>query len=129
MRDFSKRRGRAREFFRSLVAMVGAIILAVVMIVALRAAWDIYEKFAHAGVAREAAERELEKLQKREVEVRAAVGELSSERGVEAAVRERFGVVLPGEGVIRVVRNETLEEVPKEKKSFWQRLWNTLWPW
>lgn len=124
MRDFSKRRGRAREFLRSLVAMAGAMILAVVAIVALRAAWNMYEKFAEAGVAREAAEGELEKLQRREEEVKATVVRLSSERGIEAAVRERFGVARPSEGEIRIVRDESAQEDVSEKKTFWQQLFD-----
>lgn len=129
MRDFSKRRGRAREFLRSLGAMAVALVLAVATILSLRAAWHMYEKFAHAGAARHAAEEELEKLQKREAEVQAAVGELSSERGIEAAVRERFGVVREGEGEIRIVRDESSGEAPKKQETLWQRLWKILSPW
>jgi len=38
--------------------------------------------------------------------VNATLYSLGSERGVEAAVRERFGVVKSGEGEIRIVRDK-----------------------
>lgn len=66
----------------------------------------MYDKFVAASEADAAAQSELEEIRKQHGEIGAAVEALMSERGVEAGVRERFGVARPGEGQIDIIRRE-----------------------
>ena len=131
MEDFSKVRHRqGLELLRLCATVAGTVALAFLIIVSARAAWDMYGKFSAASESRQAAESELQALQEKKERVEAAVVSLSSERGVEAEVRERFGVAKPGEGEIKIVRDESQDapDVSKSKNIF-QRIWEALFVW
>lgn len=129
MRDFKKRRTKGSEMLRVSLGLIGVLGLAAVAFMASRAAWDMYGKFAAASVARAEAEGQLADLQDREAKIEADVAELSSERGIEAAVRERYGVAKPGEGQIAIVRQASTSEPLREESGFFQSLWRSLFVW
>jgi cell division protein FtsB len=90
----------------------------------------MYQKFAEASGAHEAAQEELAALKERHAQVEAAVASLSSERGLEAEIRNRFGVAREGEGEIKIVRDEEVKEPGElQKKSLWQRILNAFAIW
>ncbi len=104
MRGFERRHSGITVWgFLTRSALV--LLLFVILIFAVRSAWGMYQRFANASEGHEAATRELEALKEREGEVKASVANLSSERGVEAEIRERYGVGKPGEGKIEIVRD------------------------
>ena len=82
----------------------GVLALAALAFFATRAAWDMYQKFAASAQADEAAGKELASLKDEQAKVGAAIESLSSDRGVEVGIRERYGVARPGEGEITIVR-------------------------
>jgi len=113
-----------------LLGVAGVLVLAAASFVAARAAWDMYGKFAAASQARTDAEVELAQLQEQYAHVETEVASLNTERGVEAAVRERYGVAKPGEGEIDIVRQSpTSTAATAGQDSWFARLWHSLFVW
>lgn len=131
MRDFSKNRyRRSYELLRLIAGILGVLVLTFLVVVSTRAAWGMYQKFTQAGQGRQAAEEELASLKEKEERISTAVVALSSERGIEAEVRARFGVVKPGEGEIKIVRDKDEEKtLSGEPQSIWARIWEALFVW
>lgn len=129
MSEFKKRRTGRAELARALLGTLGIAALALAAFGLSRAAWDMYGKFAEAAAARASAEGQLADLQSREQKIRADVAALSSERGVEAAVRERYGVARPGEGQIDIVRQAASSTALKQERGLWEGLWRMLFVW
>ena len=131
MQDFSKRRhSRSFELVRLGGSILGVLLLAFLVVVSARAAWDMYGKFTQASEEREGAEKQLQALQERETQVSAAVEALSSPRGVEAEIRARFGVAKPGEGEIQIVRDEkNSTAVTEQSQNVFERMWRALFMW
>ncbi|MEK7109122.1 MAG: hypothetical protein AAB919_01670 [Patescibacteria group bacterium] len=89
---------------------LGFVVMAALGAVALgsaRAAWDMYQKFSDASAADAAAQSELAGMQAQYQGVSGTVSDLQTERGLEAAIRARYGVGKPGEGEIDIVRQAT----------------------
>lgn len=92
--------------------VAGSCIIAVLLIIAflaVKSAYGMYHTFSVAAAEAEGARVELDALRAQEAHVKATLAALGTERGVEEAVRERFGVARPGEGEIRIVRDEGKE--------------------
>ncbi len=129
MREFKKRRTVGAELLRVSAGVAGVVALAGVAALASHAAWDMYGKFAEAAAARAAAETQLQELQTRHQNIEADVQALSSERGLEAQVRERYGVARPGEGQITIIRQASSTEVLRQEPGLLQKLWQLLTVW
>lgn len=131
MQEFKKRRSRNEEILRLSVRTLGAVLLLVVTVFAVRAAWGMYGKFIQARNAKLATDIQLSDMQGQYEQVGASVEALSSSRGVEAQIRQRYGVVKPGEGEIRIVLNaaSTSDESIRPPSNIVMRIWNTIFPW
>lgn len=131
MRSWSKkRRGAGFTLLRNLGGIAAIIILALLAAVSARAAWNMYEKFTQASVGRQSAQHEFDELKEKKERVSAAVEALSSQRGVEAEIRQRFGVALPGEGEIKIVRDQSGEgSASKEPQNAWEWIVETFFVW
>jgi len=130
MREFKKRRNQKGEALNLCLRVLGCLVLFGITVLAVRATWSMYGKLSEASVGQEAAEAQLAALQTQEARVATSVADTSSTRGVEAQVRQRFGVARPGEGVIQIVRDQasTSAQTPTPK-SWWVRIWHTLFVW
>ena len=96
----------------------------------MKASWGRYQKLARASDAEHTARIQLVALEVRGAEVSASVVGLSSPRGVEAEVRQRFGVARPGEGEIAIIETEPqATTTPPVPESFFYRLFHTLFVW
>ncbi len=129
MREFKKRRTIGAEILRMSLGALGVLALGLVAFGASRAAWTMYGKFTEAAAARAGAEAQLQELEQRDQTIKADVAALSSNRGVEAALRERYGVALPGEGEINIVRQASSTGPFIEQVGFLQKLWQLLFVW
>lgn len=118
-----------REIPRMLLGCAGIVALAALAFVAARATWDMYGKFAAASEARTDAESQLAQLQSQYARVATQVEELNTERGVEAAVRQRYGVARPGEGEITIVRQASTTDSTRSDESWFSKLWSSLFVW
>ncbi len=129
MQDFSKRHRQRDLLQKFVIKVVGAILLIAVAFVAARAAYNMYGKFAGASEARKNAEERLALLVEQKEQVGSVVEALDSRRGVEAQIRERYGVAKPGEGRIEIVR-EGASTSPRslEEKNIFVRFLDFIWP-
>lgn len=117
------------EVLKVSAGVAGIVALAGVAFIASRAAWGMYGKFAEAAVSRASADVQLQDLRERRQKIDVDVQALSSERGLEAQVRERYGMARPGEGEINIVRQATTSEVLKQSPGILQKLWQMLTVW
>jgi hypothetical protein len=97
---------------------------------AVRGAWGMYQKFAAASEADAASQVELGALKEQVSQVGASAAALSSTRGVEAGVRERYGVARPGEGQIDIIRRDATTTAPKAAEpNMFQKIFHALFVW
>lgn len=131
MREFKRNHTTQHHLLRFGALLFGVCALFLVTTAAVRAAWSMYGKFTEASSASSVAKQELAALQNRKSVVRAALLSLSSERGVEAQVRARFGVALPGEGAIHIVRDDAGNVAPPavQGENVLVRLFRSLIVW
>jgi len=129
MQDFAKRRKTA-TIVGIIKSLGGLLLLVVVTFVAVRAAWGMYGKFAEAAQSDELAHKQLAALQTQATQVSASVDSFGSSRGLEAEVRERYGVVKPGEGQIQIVRDaSTTPSRGPAGQNIFIRVWQALFGW
>lgn len=95
---FEKR--RMRRFFFSRVL---TIVLFVVCIFLAHAAWAAYQKASFAQEHKDEAQAEQQKLQARADILHDDIAELSTDRGLESALRSRFDVGREGEQLVVLV--------------------------
>lgn len=88
-----------RLMWRRLIA----VLLLVVIAIALRGVWGVYQKSQESRVLKIEAQAQLGDLQKREQELRTDISNLKSDRGVEAELRERYSLAKEGESVVVIV--------------------------
>jgi len=129
LRDFKTHHTRDHAVWRFFLALCVTGILLVISTLSVRAAWDMYQTFNTAMIERSATESELATLHAAHVAMLATVKSFSSDRGLETAVRERFGMVRPGEGEIRIVRTKEEETPEAGEPSKFGQLFNALFTW
>lgn len=121
MPDFYKRRKLLRYAYSRGTIAVLLVLLSFFGYVA----YGAYSKSAEARDRKDEVARELEKLHEREATLKADIEALNSERGAEAALRERYQVGREGEEVLVLLTQESEEVpgvVPVEPPGFWKRL-------
>jgi cell division protein FtsB len=77
--------------------------LAIVLIPLTLATWSVYERERAASLETRATKAAHDELVARRAALEANLGALGTPRGIEAAIRERYPVVRPGEEVISFV--------------------------
>ncbi|HEV7449365.1 MAG TPA: hypothetical protein VGP13_02385 [Candidatus Paceibacterota bacterium] len=130
MQDYRKRRSSKQDVMRAVLGALGVLLLALVAFFAVKAAWGMYGKFAAASEADAAAHADLDGLKKQYTQVGAAAEALSSDRGMEAGVRERYGVAKPGEGQIDIIRREaTTSAAAADEPNIFVKIFRALFVW
>ena len=130
MREFKKRRSQKEEIFLLAVKGAGAVVLLIVTVFLMRAAWGMYDKMTTASRAQEEAETQLGIAEAQRKEINSTLSQITSERGIEQQIRERYGVVRPGEGEIDIIRDAKATSTPQVlKESWWQRIFRALFVW
>jgi len=90
----------------------------------------MYGKFTAASEADANAQVELAELKNQQTQVGAAAKSLSSSRGIEAGVRERYGVARPGEGQIDIVRRQATTSVESQGgPGIFTKIFRALFVW
>lgn len=96
----------------------------------VRAAWDMYGRLTIATAGQQDAEVRLANLEAQKASISASVAQLSSARGEEALLREHYGVVRPGEGVVQIVDQTSAASSTNSGAQGWlKRLFHTLFSW
>ena len=120
MLEFQEKR-KIKRFFYSKVTLIFLIILIFLL---LKMVWSVYEKQALTkdNLAKTAAS--FEGLQAREKMLSSSIDKLKTDSGIEQEIREKYGLVKPGEEVIVIVDGEdsTSSEPVSSEISFWQKV-------
>ena len=89
----------------------------------LQSVWSLVAKQRLTEKEETLAQGELAELLARKAELEKKIDSLETKRGVEAVLREKFPIALPGEKVINIVSDESLEIIaPKARAPWWQKL-------
>lgn len=130
MREFKKHRSRRAELLNFGMRLAGALVLLALTVGMVRAAWDMYGRLNAASAGQQDAEVQLASLETQKKTISASVDQLSSARGQEALLREHYGVVKPGEGVIQIVAQASTTASAGAASHGWlQSLFHTLFSW
>ncbi len=130
MREFKKRRSRHGEYLYVGARTLGVVALFIITIAAARAAWGMYGKLAEATQGQEEAQGQLATLEGQKASVTTSIHDLSSDRGLESQVRERYDLARPGEGEIDIVEDSSSSAVSSTPPpSPWHRLISALFGW
>lgn len=110
---------------RRLYSRTSRVALFIILIVLMKATWNIYTKHAESADNVSRAERERAELQARQAELSGKIQDLETGEGKDRAIREKFGVAKDGETLVMIVRGkETAPTTTPETKRSW---WGTVW--
>lgn len=119
MMEFQEKR-RLKNFFYCKFTL---FVLLVIVIWLANAVWNVYKKqdYTKVNLAKTAAS--LEGLQAREKMLSSEIERLKTKDGTEAEIREKYGLVKPGEEVIVVIdEGDTNHDITPAPAGFWQRI-------
>lgn len=130
MNDYRKPQTN-HDIARFFAGFCVVLVLFAISTVAVKAAYGMYQTFSVAAGEAESVATELDTLQIQYVKVNETLASLGTSRGVEKAVRERFGVVRPGEGEIRIVRDDGVTETDtgEEENNMFLQFFQSLLVW
>lgn len=107
-----------------MYSKITLVALVIVIIFLTNAVWGVYKKqdLTKDNLAKTAAN--LESLQAREKMLSSEIDRLKTEGGTEAEIREKYGLVKPGEEVIVLVeKDDSMDSgVVSSNISFWRKV-------
>jgi len=120
MLEFQEKR-KIKRFFYSRVVLVCLLILILLL---LKMVWGVYEKQALTKDNLAKTATSFEGLQAREKMLSLSIDKLKTDNGIEQEIREKYGLVKPGEEIIVVVDGEdnTSSGSVSSEISFWQKV-------
>jgi hypothetical protein len=130
MTEFRKP-GRGKKELQSLaLRTLAAAALLVITTLLLRAAWGMYTKMIAASEGQRQTENQLARLEKQQKGVVVTLSELASVRGEEEEIRQRFGLVKPGEGEIQIIeRAQASSTALEDGEPWWRHILRALVVW
>ena len=99
MATLRERRDPVRIFARRLM-LLGLFLL---VVLAMSGVWGVYRKDQESAILKEEAVAQLNALSSQQDQLAASIGELQTERGKEAALRQQYNVGNAGEGMVIIV--------------------------
>ena len=96
-----------------LYSITSIIILSILLIILVKAVWNIYQKEEESRKAREISNGKLLELKTRESKLLAETESLKTNLGLEEEIRSKFSVAKPGEEVILIVPKEKIAAPPE----------------
>lgn len=105
---------RRKRDYKKLIIRGGSIaLLTLITFYFARGAVRMYGRYSEATTESRAAQSELMDLETRKAALEKDTNRLSSQRGLEEELRKRYGVALPGEGVIELSQSEATTSTAK----------------
>lgn len=123
---------RNRSKFRVIISSPITLILALALLVLTgRAAMGIHAKALESAEKLTEAQMNLDRLQSNQANLEARIGELSTDAGREASIREKYHAIAPGEEVVVIVDDQpssaaATSGAPVEHLSWWQRAFRAV---
>ena len=101
------------------------IILLLLVFLALRSNWIIYEKKRASDELKESSQARVDELKNRANEIEAKIEHLSTPSGVEDEIRSKFNVAKEGENIVIVLEDDSLDASSTQSKiGFWTKIWH-----
>ena len=124
MREFQDRR-KAKKFLHSRYAI--AFLIIIIALVS-RGVWGIYMKYEKSSALAEKSRADLAVLQERQEALSKSISALNTEEGREKELRDRFGVVKPGEKMVILVDNVPVAKtsVNTVNDSWWRKFLESI---
>jgi cell division protein FtsB len=111
---------KKRSWFRSPIV---SVVLIICIIWGAYSVTKVYFKDHEAIELRDQEARQLVDLNEKQAQLTNQIDSFSSERGIEAEVRNRYRVERPGENLVIVVDNSDSAQVPQQSKpTLWQKI-------
>ncbi len=97
-------------------------VLALLGILVLFFAWNVFRfmgKMRETAKNKNIVETKITELQQIKEKLNSNIAKLKTDAGLEESIREKFGLAKEGEGMIVVVEDKNMPEVPKNPDSGW----------
>ena len=111
---------KKKSWFRSPIV---SVVLIICIIWGVFSVINAYNKDDEAVDLRNEQSRQLADLNEKQVQLTTQIANFSSERGIEAEIRNRYRVERPGENLVIVVDNSDTTQVQSQlKPTLWQKI-------
>ena len=110
--------GQRKDPVRVLRRWLLLLVLLIIVAIAARGVWGIFQKQAESRALRDEAHVQLTDLQKREVGLRADTERLKTNRGIEETLRTQYNLAKSGEGLIVIVEPQSQAVTPTPTNWF-----------
>lgn len=104
-----------------LISWPFIIILFVIVVIFIINLFSFSRKMQESIKNKEIVEQRIIEINKNKEKLQNNIKKLQSENGIEENIRENFGLIKEGEGVVVIVDNKN-EVVPKEESTFWTKI-------
>ena len=123
MAKFQAHPNLIRKILQSKFFLIFVIFLFFFMV---KGVYGVYVKNKLARENVEITKVELANLKEKRDDLLFELNKVSTDRGVEEELRKNFSVAAPGEKVIVVVEDDTIETAPEleVEKTWWQKFWS-----
>ncbi len=120
-------RHHKESFYHSRFWIVVLLVICVILTISVI---KIYLKYNHAKSVRDDYRAELAQVQQHEADLEKNIGALSTERGKEEEIRDRYRVVKQGEQMILIIddnqEKESKNEQGVEEEGFFKEIWSKI---
>ena len=122
MLEFQEKR-KIKKLFYSKITLVCLVVLIVLL---LNMVWDLYKKQETTKDNLTKTAATFEELQAREKMLSSEIDRLKTEGGIEEEIRDKYGLVKPGEEVIMMVNQDdsTSSDATSSGDGLWQKIGN-----
>lgn len=113
-----------RKIKKYLYSRVTLVFLVIGIALLSNAVWGVYKKQDMTKDNLDKVATSLESLRGREAMLQSEIDRLQTQSGIEEEVREKYGLIKPGEEVIIMVNKEGGSDsaLDDEKADFWQKV-------
>lgn len=119
-----------KKIKRMLFSWPAIFVLLVVVVVVAVAAWDMYQTSRETQAELDRLEQRREVLAERRDTIASEASRLTTERGIEEEIREKFSVRKEGEHVVVLVdERDRASTSATSSSSWWQEVLGYIWPW
>jgi len=116
-------KGKKKNSLYSKILILGLTILVIFL---SRASWNVFLKEKNTRENLLETQENFQKLEREKNELEGDINNLSTARGIDEEIRNKFRVTKDGEGMIMLIDSPEISTTTKEenKKSFWSRLFD-----
>lgn len=103
---------------------VTLVILAILVLLAIRSTWSVYQKMTESSDQRRVVEQKSAELSAHDKELRGEIASIKTEQGLEQEIRSKFSVSKENENVVIVLDDPSTTAPTSTPKTLWQKFLN-----